>query len=94
MEAQERHYLCTAHTGPYYMYQNLTEAVMMILNLGLQAVVLAQRRMQDNVRTITSTESYMIETACPIISYIYNKKANIQDEVSDYVHITATSGGR
>ena len=51
----------------HYMYKNVIETVMMILNLGLQAVGLAQRRMEDNVRRILSKESYMIGAECAII---------------------------
>ena len=42
-------YLCAVRTAPYHSYRNPVERIMSILNLGLQAVALARKRMPDEM---------------------------------------------
>ena len=42
-------YLCAVRTAPYHSYRNPVERIMSILNLGLQAVALAQKKMPDEM---------------------------------------------
>ena len=47
-------YLCAARTAPYHSFRNPAERVMSVLNLGLQSVGIARRRMEDEVESAIS----------------------------------------
>lgn len=74
-------YLCAAQTAPHYSYQNPVERVMSILNLGLQSVGLARRKLDD--------EGYEEQIQkCNSVSQIReqaSKKPNFQESVLDTI---------